>query len=99
MRNLAPQHSFRRLANHAFVVRDPSTRDEQRKVQDDSPTRPAAINRVLISGCTSSTSVPERAEAHAEQLGSFHLDAARANERLRDVFLLETFDVFLEVET
>ena len=34
VRDLAPQHSFSRLSDHALVVRNPSSGDEQREVHD-----------------------------------------------------------------
>src|SRR5262245_50872537 len=42
--------------------------------------------------------VAERAEAHPEELGRFHLHAPGTHQRLRDVFLLEAFNVLFEIE-
>src|SRR5688500_9772474 len=42
--------------------------------------------------------IPERPEAHAQQLRSLDLDAACAHEGLRDVLLLQTFHMLFQVE-
>src|SRR2546421_424850 len=42
--------------------------------------------------------IPERPEAHPEQLGRLHLHAARTFERLGDISPLYIFDVCFEVE-
>src|SRR4029078_924015 len=43
--------------------------------------------------------IPERPEAHPEELGGFHLDPSGAAKRLSNVFALDILNVALEVES